>query len=98
MKKDCQILWFKKDLRIFDHKPLLEASKTFIPTIPIYIFETNYWKQPFSSKRHWYFIHDCLFDLDKQLKSINSELFVFKDDVINVLIKIKHPLWLFLIM
>ena len=85
MKKDCQILWFKKDLRIFDHKPLLEASKTFIPTIPIYIFETNYWKQPFSSKRHWYFIHDCLLDLDKQLKSINSELFVFKDGIIKVL-------------
>ena len=85
MKKECQIVWFKKDLRILDHKPILEASKTNIPTIPIYLFETDYWKQPFASKRHWYFIHDCLLDLQKEIKSINSELLILKSDIIKVL-------------
>ncbi len=85
MKKDCQIVWFKKDLRVFDHKPILEASKTNIPNIPIYLFETDYWKQPYTSKRHWYFIHDCLLDLQKEFKSINSELLILKSNIIKVL-------------
>ena len=85
MKNDCQIVWFKKDLRIYDHKPLEEAYKSNIPTIPIYVFETDYWKQPFSSKRHWYFIHDCLLELQIEIKSINSELIILKSDIIKVL-------------
>ncbi len=84
MKKDCQIVWFKKDLRITDHKPLEEASKLNVPIIPLYVFETDYWKQPFSSKRHWYFVHDCLLDLQKEIKSINSELLILKSDIIRV--------------
>ena len=50
MKQPCQIVWFKRDLRVIDHKPLLEASKTNIPTLPVYIFETDYWKQPILHK------------------------------------------------
>jgi len=88
--KEINILWFKKDLRINDHKPLLEASKTNIPTIPVYFFETDYWKQPFASKRHWYFIHDSLMDLKKDIKSIKSELLLLNCDVINFLELIKN--------
>jgi len=90
MKQECQIVWFKKDLRINDHRPLLEASKTNIPTIPVYFFETDYWKQPFASKRHWYFIHDSLIDLKKDIKSIKSELLLLNSDVINFLELIKN--------
>ena len=60
LKNNIQIVWFKRDLRITDHGPLFEASLNSIPTLPIYIVETDYWKQPFSSKRHWSFIHDSL--------------------------------------
>ena len=62
MKQPCQIVWFKRDLRVIDHKPLLEASKTNIPTLPVYIFESDYWKQPFSSKRQSRTKNQCLFD------------------------------------
>ena len=90
MKQQCQILWFKKDLRIHDHKPLLEASKTNIPTIPVYFFETDYWKQPFASVRHWYFIHDSLMDLKTDIKSVKSELLLLKSNVINFFELIKN--------
>ncbi len=89
MKQQCQIVWFKKDLRIKDHRPLLEASKTNIPTIPVYFFETDYWKQPFASKRHWYFIHDCLLELKSELKTINLELLIIKNEVTEFLKIIK---------
>ena len=94
MKQSCQIVWFKRDLRVIDHKPLLEASKTNIPTLPVYIFETDYWKEPFASKRHWYFIHDCLLDLKRDISNMKAELLIFKSDAINFfeLIKEKYNL------
>ena len=76
LKNNIQIVWFKRDLRITDHGPLFEASLNSIPTLPIYIVETDYWKQPFSSKRHWSFIHDSLKELRKDLKNIGQNLVV----------------------
>ncbi len=75
-KNKIQIVWFKRDLRITDHRPMFEASINSIPTLPIYIVETDYWKQPFASKRHWSFIHDSLTDLRKDLKNIGQSLIV----------------------
>ena len=69
-KNNIQIVWFKRDLRITDHKPLFEASLNSIPTLLIYVVETDYWQQPFSSKRHWSFIYDSLKELRKDLKNI----------------------------
>ena len=33
-KSEIQIVWFKRDLRTIDHKPLFEASKTLKPILP----------------------------------------------------------------
>ena len=76
LKSNIQIVWFKRDLRITDHGPLFEGSLNSIPTLPLYIVETDYWKQPFSSKRHWCFIHDSLKELRKDLKNIGQTLVV----------------------
>ena len=75
-KNNIQIVWFKRDLRITDHKPLFEASLNSIPTLPIYVVEPDYWQQPFSSKRHWCFINDSLKELRKDLKNIGQTLVV----------------------
>ena len=76
LKNNIQIVWFKRDLRITDHRTLFEASLNSILTLPIYIVETDYWKQPFSSKRHWSFIHDSLKELRKDVKNIGQTLVV----------------------
>ena len=76
LKNSIQIVWFKRDLRITDHRPIFEASQNSIPTLPIYIVEIDYWKQPFASRRHWCFIHDSLKDLRKDLKNIGQSLIV----------------------
>lgn len=54
------IVWFKRDLRLQDHAPLLAAAKLKCPVIPLYIIEPEYWQQSFASRRHWHFVHDCL--------------------------------------
>ena len=70
------IVWFKRDLRRHDHGPLWHASQQSAPIIPLYIVEPNYWKQPFASRRHWRFIHDCLTDLNQGLLQLGQPLVV----------------------
>ena len=84
MKKDCQILWFKKDLRVKDNLALLSGSKTNLPVLPLYIFEKDYWKQDFSSQRHWEFIYDCLIDLNIELNNIGQSLIIKNGTAKNI--------------
>lgn len=85
MKKNINIVWFKRDLRITDHRPLLEASKLDSPILPLYVVELDYWQQSFSSRRHWHFIHDCLIDLNTALKELGQPLVVKVGDVCSVI-------------
>ena len=83
-KNEIQIVWFKRDLRISDHKPIYQASTSKIPLLPIYIVEPEYWEQPFASRRHWHFIHDCLIELRQNLKQLGQGLIVRVGSVVDV--------------
>ena len=85
MENSFNIVWFKRDLRVSDHLPLLTASKENIPFIPLYILEEEYWKQKFSSLRHWSFVYDCLVELDNELSLMGQPLIIKKGHSINVL-------------
>ena len=76
MLQKHNIVWFKRDLRITDHAPLLAASRQEEPVIPLYIVEPDHWLQPDASRRHWHFIHDCLFDLNIALQDLGQELII----------------------
>ena len=62
------IVWFKRDLRIDDHRPLFEAAATG-PLLCLYIAEPAYWQLPDTSARQWLAIADGLTELDQVLKS-----------------------------
>ena len=85
MSEPAQIVWFKRDLRITDHAPLLAASQSSAAILPLYIVEPDYWLQPFASKRHWYFIHDCLIDLNLSLTNIGQPLIIKIGEAAEVL-------------
>ena len=76
MSQTHNIVWFKRDLRVNDHAPLLAASRQDAPVIPLYIVEPDQWLQPDASRRHWHFIHDCLCDLNKELRELGQELII----------------------
>ncbi len=61
-----QVVWFKRDLRVYDHAPLHEASQRGW-VVPLYIFEPELWRQPDTSNRQWRFIRECLLELDREL-------------------------------
>ena len=49
------IVWFKRDLRIEDHKAFVQAAKHG-PILPLYILEPELWQQPDMSHRHYMFL------------------------------------------
>ena len=85
MTQTSSIVWFKRDLRINDHAPLLAASFEAAPIIPLYIVEPEYWKQPDASRRHWHFIHDCLCDLNSSLAALGQHLIIRVGDACEVI-------------
>ena len=85
MNRHINIVWFKRDLRINDHAPLLAASKLNTPILPLYVVEPEYWQKSFSSRRHWHFIHDCLNDLNTSLTNLGQRLIIKVGDVCQII-------------
>ena len=79
-----QIVWFKRDLRIVDHRPLVEAIKRG-PVLPLYVVEPEMWRQPDTSARQWLFCRESLLDLQRALTEIGQPLVVRSGDVVDVL-------------
>ena len=73
--QDSAIVWFKRDLRIHDHLPLVQASK-YNQVLPLYIFEPDLWRQPDHSYRHYIYLKETLNDLEKELKNLGANLTV----------------------
>lgn len=78
------LVWFKRDLRIDDHKPLLQAAKTGA-VLPVYIIEPDYWQQNDVSLRHWQFIAPALEQLNTHLTALGQPLLVVKGPATQVL-------------
>ncbi|GAB4214130.1 MAG: deoxyribodipyrimidine photo-lyase [Synechococcales cyanobacterium] len=89
---DVHIVWFKKDLRVSDHRPLFQAAATGDPVLPLYIVEPDYWRQPYASSRHWRFTHDCLVDLRRALSRLGQPLVIRVGAVIPVLAELARSL------
>ena len=84
MEQSTNIVWFKRDLRVKDHLPLLQAA-SFGRVVPLYILEPEYWTLPDSSRRHWHFIYDCLGDLQTALRDLGGRLVLRKGGAVKVL-------------
>ena len=68
---NISIVWFKKDLRIADHKPLLEACKSGL-VLPLYIYEPEIIDAEDYAPRHHQFINDSVLSLKESLKAIGG--------------------------
>ncbi|MEB3331961.1 MAG: FAD-binding domain-containing protein [Synechococcaceae cyanobacterium] len=79
-----QVVWFKRDLRCHDHRPLLEASRAG-PVLPLYVVEPELWQQPDSSARQWAFAAECLEELREALALLGQPLVLRTGDVVTLL-------------
>ena len=77
------IIWFKKDLRVADHLPFLEASQS-APVLPLYIFENELWQQGDFSINQFNFLIESIKDLDRNLIKLGLKLIIRIGSVINI--------------
>ncbi len=93
MNESLHVVWFKRDLRIRDHRALAAAARLG-PVLPLYVVETEYWRQPDVSARHWAFARESLEQLRVDLGELGQPLVVRQGDVIAILDRIhrKHTI------
>ena len=85
MQSKVIIVWFKRDLRVFDHAPLVNAVNDADFVLPLFVVEPDYWQLPTSSRRHWCFVNDCLHELDASLTSLGQRLILRIGEMTKVL-------------
>jgi deoxyribodipyrimidine photo-lyase len=74
VKEKIQVVWFKRDLRLHDHAPLVAASQGDSPILLLYLFEPDLLAHPDSDIRHWRFVWESLQDMEAQLQSRGHRL------------------------
>ena len=74
MSAALQIVWFKRDLRVEDHRPLLEAARFGGPVIALYIYEPEIIRADDFDASHLVFINQSLAELDARLREIGGRL------------------------
>jgi deoxyribodipyrimidine photo-lyase len=84
MNDPIHIVWFKRDLRVVDHRPLASAAAQG-QVLPLYIVEPELWAQPDVSARQWEFVAECLQDLNEALSVLGKSLCVLTGEAIKVL-------------
>ena len=85
MQSKVIIVWFKRDLRVFDHAPLANAVHDADFVLPLFVVEPDYWRLPTSSRRHWCFVNDCLHELDASLAALGQRLILRIGEMTDVL-------------
>ncbi|MDP4608346.1 MAG: deoxyribodipyrimidine photo-lyase, partial [Burkholderiaceae bacterium] len=83
-----QVVWFKRDMRVHDHAPLMQALQqrhTLGPVLCVYCIEPTLWQQPDAARQHYHFALECLADLRVQLHSLGLALHVLHGEVTSVL-------------
>ncbi len=84
MKQPLNIVWFKRDLRIVDHRPLFEAAQLG-PVLPLYIVEPELWAQPDASGRQWAFAAESLGELQQALAALGQPLCILQGEAVSIL-------------
>ncbi|MCU0881120.1 MAG: deoxyribodipyrimidine photo-lyase [Hyphomonadaceae bacterium] len=79
-----QIVWFKRDLRLADHAPLVQAA-ALGPVVAIHVVEPELWRQPDASGRQWAFVAETLAELSSAIDAIGGQLLVRVGDAVAVL-------------
>jgi deoxyribodipyrimidine photo-lyase len=89
-----QIVWFKRDLRITDHAPLVNAS-ALGPILPMYAFEPAIMDAEDYATQHYGFVSECLTELRTQLEGLGLSLSVWHAPMLEVLTHIRETVGTF---
>ncbi|MEM1400753.1 MAG: deoxyribodipyrimidine photo-lyase [Pseudomonadota bacterium] len=83
LKPGVRIVWFKRDLRAEDHRPLAQAAAEGA-VLPLYVVEPELWAQDDVSGRHLAFLTECLDELQSDLATLGQPLIIRTGAVLDV--------------
>jgi deoxyribodipyrimidine photo-lyase len=95
------VVWFKKDLRLSDHAPLVRATEHarekggFV--LPLWVYEPECWQQSDASARHLGFANECLNELDAQIQAAGGHLLRCHGEMLVVLAHLQQTLGSFIL-
>jgi deoxyribodipyrimidine photo-lyase len=78
------IVWFRRDLRIADHEPLLRAAGRGL-VVPVFVFDRALLHHPETGSARVAFLLAALHALDADLKALGGRLIVRSGDPVQVL-------------
>ena len=84
-----QVVWFKRDLRVEDHRPLTDATSRG-PVLPLFVVEPEWWTGPDMSGRQYAFMAECLGELQRALAKLGQPLIVRTGAVTAALTEIQN--------
>jgi len=84
-----QVVWFKRDLRVQDHRALTNAAQHG-QVLPLFVVEPEYWRLDDVSCRHWEFAAETVESLRNSLVELGQPLIVRVGDVVEVLDILRH--------
>jgi deoxyribodipyrimidine photo-lyase len=79
------VVWFKRDLRLKDHAPLVAAIERGLPVLLLYIVEPALLRDPHYRGRHWHFIAQSLADMRQTLAGVGAGVEILEGDVVALL-------------
>lgn len=88
-RKAVHVVWFKRDLRIADHRPLAEAASRG-PVLPLVVIEPAWWAEPDMSARQYEFFAESLAELQSDLARLGQPLIVRVGEVTTVFSEISQ--------
>lgn len=88
------VVWFKKDLRVHDHLPLIDASKSSNKILCLYVIEDERFQLDDTDDIHIQWEMDNAIELSKSLQSIGGSLHFKVGDIIEIFeeIHFKHKI------
>ena len=82
------VVWFKKDLRTYDHSPLIEAAKSNIPVLCLFALEPERFELEDVDPIHIQWDLNNAIELSKSLEEIGGSLHFEVNDIVTTLNKI----------
>jgi len=84
-----QVVWFKRDLRLHDHAPLVQAARRG-PVLPLYVVESGLTRRPDYGPAHWTFVRESLRELRAGLAALGQPLLVRTGDPVAILTALRE--------
>jgi deoxyribodipyrimidine photo-lyase len=87
--EEINIIWYKRDLRLRDHRPAMEAIADQKPILLLFIWDVELEEHPDTSDRHWQFQWDSIRAMNEELIRLGGKVHVRRgkaDDIFNTIL------------